>query len=266
MSPPGRPKGDCRAQHEGTPATREIHLLCAGAVQGLVEAVSPRWLARAGVALQARFGAVGAMQEALASGAPCDLLIVTEAMLGGLSDAGAIDAAAMAPVGRVRTGVAARAGAALPRVDSPESLKAALLAAPAVYLPDLEKSTAGAHLARVLDRLGVRDALMPRLAVFANGAAAMQALAELGAPGAIGCTQVTEILRTPGLALAGTLPEPLGLATVYCAGVATAARQPALATALMALLCGPRSATERRAAGFEPLDPDPSSLQSPHVA
>lgn len=234
--------------------SRELHVLCAGAVQGLVKAVQARFLEQTGAALEGRFGAVGAMKEALMNGARCDVLIVTDTMLRALSANGAIDAEPMAPIGRVRTGIAARAGDVSPRVDSAEALKAILLAAPALYLPDMEKSTAGAHLASVLDRLGIRDALAPRLAIFANGATAMAALAERGALGALGCTQVTEILYTPGLALAGALPEPFGLATVYSAGVSKTSNDPSLAASFIAMLCGPETATLRREGGFESVD------------
>ena len=235
--------------------SRELQVLCAGAVKGLVEAVKPRFLAQTGVALAGRFGAVGAMKEALMSGVPCDVLIVTEAMLRALRDNGAIDAEPLATIGRVHTGVAARAGEALPRIDSSDALKATLLAAPAVYLPDLEKSTAGAHVASVLERLGVRAALAPRLAIFANGATAMAALVESGAAGAIGCTQVTEILDTPGLALAGALPEPFDLATVYSAGISKTSYDPALAASFIAMLSGAGTAALRREGGFDSLDP-----------
>lgn len=230
---------------------RELHVLCAGAVQGLVKAVRARFLEQTGATVEGRFGAVGAMKEALMSGAPCDVLVVTDAMLRALSANGAIDAEPLASIGRVRTGVAARAGESLPRVDSAEHLKASLLAASALYLPDIEKSTAGAHVASMLDRLGIRDALAPKLAVFANGATAMAALAEDGAAGALGCTQVTEILYTSGLALAAALPEPFGLATVYSAGVSKTSNDPALAASFIAMLCGPETAALRREAGFE---------------
>jgi molybdate transport system substrate-binding protein len=231
----------------------ELQVLCAGAVQGLVKALQERFAAQTGTGLNGRYGAVGAMKEALMSGVPCDVLIVTDAMLHALQGNGAIEAEPLAPIGRVRTGVAARIGEPLPRVDSAEALQAALLAAPAIYLPDIERSTAGAHMASVLVRLALRETLAPRLAVFDNGAAAMAALAARGRRGAIGCTQVTEILYTPGLALAGALPPPFELSTVYSAGVSTTASDPALAATFVALLCGPESAALRRAGGFEAL-------------
>jgi molybdate transport system substrate-binding protein len=233
----------------------KLHVLCAGAVKGLVQAVEARFMAATGAEIDGRFGAVGAMKEALMSGAPCDVLIVTDAMLRALQGNGAIDAEASAPLGRVRTGVAVREGEAMPVIDSAEALKAALLAAPAIYLPDMEKSTAGTHVASVLDRLGVREAVAAKLEVFANGATAMTALANRGVAGSIGCTQITEILYTPFLALAGSLPEPFGLTTTYSAGASKTSNDPALAASFVALLCGPDTAALRRSGGFESPDP-----------
>ncbi len=235
--------------------SRALRVLCAGAAQGLVRAVQPRFVELFGAVIEGRFGAVGAMKEALMSGVPCDVLVVTDAMLRALCANGAIDAEPLSAIGQVRTGVAARAGEALPRIDSAEHLGSTLLAAPALYLPDIVKSTAGAHVAAMLDRLGLRDALAPRLAIFANGATAMAALAESGPAGALGCTQVTEILYTSGLALVGALPEPFGLATVYSAGVSKTANDPTLAASFIALLCGPGTAALRCAGGFESVDP-----------
>jgi len=239
--------------HVGATAPRTLKLLCAGAVKGLVEALRGRFHAASGASVEGRFGAVGAMREALLGGAPCDVMIVTGAMLAELRDRGTVASGSLVPIGEVRTGVAARHGEAVPRIDSADALKAALLAAPAIYLPDTLQSTAGKHVAAVLARLGIAAETGPRLSVHPNGATAMRALAEGGAAGALGCTQVTEILYTPGLTLAGPLPEPFGLATVYAAGVAGGATEPALATAFIELLAGDGAAAERRAGGFEPV-------------
>jgi molybdate transport system substrate-binding protein len=233
---------------------RTLHVLCAGAVKGLVNVLQARFMAQTGAEVDGRFGAVGAMKEALMSGAPCDVLIVTAAMLRALQDNGAIDGEPSAPVGPVRTGVAVREGEAIPAIDSAEALKRAFVAATAIYLPDTAKSTAGAHVAAVLDRLGLRETTASKLTIFANGATAMTALANRGAPGSIGCTQITEILYTPFLALAGALPDPFGLATMYSAGVSKTANDPTLAANFVALLCGPETAPLRRDAGFD-LDP-----------
>jgi len=234
------------------PAPRRLKLLCAGAVKGLVAALEARFLAASGAAIEGRFGAVGAMREALLGGAPCDVMIVTAAMLAELHEQGAVAQHPFAAIGHVRTGVAARSGENVPSIDSAAALKAALRDSPALYLPDTVQSTAGKHVVAVLKRLGIAAEIAPRLSVHPNGATAMRALAESGPPGALGCTQVTEILYTPGLSLAGPLPEPFGLSTIYAAGTARGAAEPALAEAFIELLVGASSAAERRAGGFEP--------------
>ena len=134
--------------HGGATAARPLKLLCAGAVKGLVEALQARFLAAGGATVEGRFGAVGAMRESLLGGAPCDVMIVTEAMLAELRDRGAVAERPFVPIGEVRTGVAARLGEAVPRIDSADTLKAALRAAPAIYLPDTAQSTAGRHVPR----------------------------------------------------------------------------------------------------------------------
>ena len=78
-------------------------------------------------------------------------------------------------------------------IDSPATLESTLLAAEAVYLPDAERSTAGAHFVAELERLAIRARLAPRLRMYPNGGAAMRELAAASEPTAIGCTQATEI-------------------------------------------------------------------------
>jgi molybdate transport system substrate-binding protein len=233
-----------------TPTRDTLHVLCAGAVQGIVKALHARFERESGATLAARFGAVGAMKEALLAGEPCDVMIVTDAMVVALQSAGKLGIRPRAPLGRVRTGLAVRSGAAVPEIATPEALKTCLRAASAVYFPDPQRSTAGIHFASVLDRLGLAEELAPRLHTFPNGATAMRELAA-SAPGAIGCTQITEILYTPGIALVGPLPDEFELATVYTAAVTARAAQPVLAQRFIDLLAGPATRAMRAEGGFE---------------
>ena len=227
-----------------------VTILCAGAVQGIVKALQARFERETGATLQMRFGAVGAMKEALLAGEPCDVMIVTDAMVIALQSAGDLGIKPRAPLGRVRTGIAVRSGEALPGIASPEQLKAALLAASAVYFPDPQRATAGIHFASVLAQLRIADDLAARSRTFPNGATAMRELAASG-PGAIGCTQITEILYTPGIALVGPLPDAFELATVYTAALAAHAAQAMLAQRFIDLLAGPATRAMRAEGGFE---------------
>ena len=227
-----------------------LHLLCAGAAQGLVKALQPQFEADTGATLQARFGAVGAMREALLAGEPCDVMIVTDAMIDALCNDGRLQADTRAALGRVRTGIAVQSGKLHPIVDTPDALKAALLASSAIYFPDAVRSTAGIHFARVMAQLGVLDTLQPRLRTYPAGAIAMREMAAASGPGLIGCTQVTEINYTPGVELVAALPSEFELATVYSAAAASASDL-ALAQRFINLVSGAGSQALRGAGGFE---------------
>lgn len=228
-----------------------LNLLCAGAAQGLVKALQQRFSARTGATLQARFGAVGAMKEALLAGEPCDVMIVTAAMIDGLVDEGRLRPEGRADLGRVRTGIAVQAGAPHPDVATAAALKAALLASRAVYFPDPVRATAGIHFAKVLGQLGILEQMQPRFRTYPAGAIAMRELAAAQEDGLIGCTQATEIKYTEGVEFVGMLPPEFELATVYTAAVAAGTAQAALAQAFIALLAGAEAQAVRAAGGFE---------------
>ena len=235
----------------GHPIPARLSLLCAGAAQGLVKALQPGFEAEHGTVLHARFGAVGAMREALLGGEPCDVLVVTGRIVEELTASGELRETPRGELGLVRTGVAVKEGEPQPLVDTPEQLRQALLGSSAVYFPDPERATAGIHFAGVLRRLGLHEALAPRFATFPNGATAMRALAEAREAAPLGCTQVTEILDTPGVHLVGALPPAFELVTVYTAAPTRAAADPALARRFIEWLAGPASRALRRARGFE---------------
>lgn len=147
--------------------------------------------------------------------------------------------------------IAVKVGEPVPPVDSPAALKAALLAAQGIYFPDPVKATVGIHFMNVLKGLGIDAIMAARLRPFPIGNIAMRELSQAKESGLIGCTQVTEILYTPGVQLVAPLPKEFELATVYTAAVCTQTDQPQAATMLIDLLVSPQAAELRRAGGFE---------------
>lgn len=228
-----------------------LHILSGGAAAGLVRKLQPAFEARHGCRIEATFGAVGLMKDKLLAGEPCDVLILTDALIAELAGQARAVGASARPVGAVKTGLARRQDAAPVEVDSPNALKELLERAGAIYFPDPAKATAGIHFMKVLGALGLVVPLATRLRTFPNGAAAMAALAQAPEPEAVGCTQVTEILYTPGVQLSGLLPPPYELSTTYTAAVGAQAQQPELAARLVEALAAPQAADLRRECGFE---------------
>lgn len=230
-----------------------LHLLSGGAAKGLVTAVQDRFSRETGMAIDGRFDAVGKMKDQLLAGAPCDVVILTSALITQLTESCDVTAGSARPLGLVKTGIAVKQGASVQSLATVAELRKALLGAGAIYFPDPEKATAGIHFMKVMHLLGVDKEMAGRLHPHPNGAAAMQALAQSSEPKAIGCTQVTEILFAPGVQLAANLPTEFELATVYTAAVSSRAGQPRAAAALIDMLTSDEAAGLRSAGGFEPL-------------
>lgn len=229
----------------------DLHILSGGAASGVVKGLQEAFGARTGAQLQGTYGAVGVMKEKLLAGAPCDVLILTGALIAELEKDGHVLPGSAAPLGRVKTGVAVKAGEAQPDVSSADGLREALLRARGIYFPDPQRATAGIHFINVVKRLGILERVEQALRPFPNGATAMAEMARADEPGLIGCTQVTEILYTPGVNLVAALPKEFELATVYTAAVCKASAYPELARDLVAVLSGEGSAELRKRGGFE---------------
>ena len=226
-----------------------MNILSAGAAKGLLHTIA----ASEGLELQGEFGAVGAIRQRLQAGTPCDLIILTAAMIAELAASGEVDAASVVALGRVHTGVALLKAAPLTKVDDVESLQQLLTLATKLYFPDPSRATAGIHFMKVLAALGLAASHRERFATYPNGATAMRAMADTGDVGAVGITQCSEILYTLGVRYAGALPSPFELATVYSAAITNRAENVDEATRLLMALSSVTSEITRVSAGFEPL-------------
>jgi molybdate transport system substrate-binding protein len=227
----------------------DLNILSGGAAQGLVQRLAPEFKTLTGANISGDFGAVGAMAAKLRGGTPADMVILTDALVKELVQQRLVETEAFA-VGSVATSVAVRSSDPVVAVKNADDLREVLLAADEIYAPDMEKSTAGIHVANVLVKLGISEEVAPRLKVFPNGATAMRHLSASGAKRAIGCTQSTEILNTPGVLLVGPLPQGYDLATTYTAAVTSNASDAGLARQLIDLLVDPRHRELREKLGF----------------
>lgn len=229
----------------------DLNVLSAGASKGLVESLEPQFSAETGVAIHGTFRAVGAIKERALAGEPCDVIILTAAMIDELARFGRVVPETVAVLGRVRTAIAVREGDVPPDISSREALRKLIVGSAAIYVPDIERSTAGIHVLKVLHALGIYEAILPRLRSYPNGAMAMRELARSAEARVVGCTQVTEIKYTPGVALVGPLPAEFELATAYSVGVYFKAHQPELARRFVELLSGAATRDVRLNGGFE---------------
>jgi molybdate transport system substrate-binding protein len=229
---------------------KNLNILSGGAAQGLVASLASAFKSKTGFDIAGEYGAVGAMADKLRNGVPTDIVILTAALVAKLEDEKLVIPASITDVGLVETAVAVRAGDPKVDVGDAASLRAALLAADAIFVPDIKASTAGIHVAKVLVQLGIADDVAERLKIYPNGATAMRHLATSDAARPIGCTQSTEIIATEGIVLSGPLPPGCELKTMYTAGVTAQAANAEVARALIELLIGVDARDLRSRAGF----------------
>jgi molybdate transport system substrate-binding protein len=227
-----------------------LSILSGGAAQGLVGSLAARFKEQSRLDISGDFGAVGAMADKLRSGTPADILILTSALIATLVKENLADGASVKDIGKVETALAVRDADLLVAAPDAASLRAAFLAADAIFVPDTKASTAGIHVAKVFAQLGIADDVESRLKIFPNGATAMRHMAESDAKRPIGCTQATEIIATRGIKLSGALPKGCDLATTYTAAITTHAAHAREAQVLIDLLISKDQQTERAQAGF----------------
>jgi molybdate transport system substrate-binding protein len=227
-----------------------LHIISAGAAQSVVQQAIEAWQRERRGEIVASYGAVGAQKKQLLDGAAADIVLLTAAMIDELIASGHVVAGTRSDLGAVVGGIAVPAGARHPDVATEQDLSSALCEAAAVYLPDPAIATAGAQFVRMCEKLGIAAAVTPKLRTFPNGFAAMTRMAQERAPGAIGCTQITEIEWVQGVDLVAPLPRPLQVPTTYSLGMATRSADPATARAFAQRLTGTDAAALLSAAGF----------------
>ena len=195
-------------------AARPLRRRRAGARQGAARA---KVAAELGARVEGRFGAVGAMKEALLAGEPCDVMILTDAMIDDARrNRRAATAARGRPLGRVRTGVAVRSGtrrarrrhAGRPARGAARGRRASTSPTRCAPPPGSTSPTCCASSACTI-------AWRRAFATFPNGATAMRELAASTDDAADRLHPGHRDPRTPtACELAGALPREFELATV----------------------------------------------------
>ncbi len=144
--------------------------------------------------------------------------------------------------------MAVRAGAPKPDISSPAALKRALLQAKSIAYSD---SASGVYVSTELfQRLGIADQVKGKSRMIpAEPVGAVVARGEAE----IGFQQMSELLPVAGIDLVGPLPSEVQKITVFSAGVATSAKEPQAARALIRFLASPEAAPAISKTGLEPM-------------
>lgn len=199
------------------------------------------------------YGAPGPM-KARAEAEPVDLVVLPGSAIDDLIKSGKIVADSKVILARSGMGVGVRAGAPKPDISTPEAFKRALLAAKSVsYSDPAIGSPSGAHVAKMLERLGIVEEMKAKSKLYSGPGYHT----ELVAKGEIefSMAQISEILPVQGAELAGPLPGDLQLTTVYQIGIGTGTKDQAAVKQFITFMKSPAAAAVIKAKGMEPAAP-----------
>jgi molybdate transport system substrate-binding protein len=233
----------------GAALAADVTVLSAAAVQVPVTELAAQFEKATGNHVIFEFSTAGGVENKVRGGAHPDLVINAAERLQGLAAAGLVGPAPARTLGVVRMGVAVRKGGKAPDLGSTAAFRASLLNAESIAYGDPARgATTGIHFAKMLDKLGIKDAVSGKSLLAANGLEVMKLVAEGKAE--IGVTQISEILHVKGDTLVGPLPAELQLASNY--SVALGSTSPKAAAAQFAdLLVSEEGRARFRHAGFD---------------
>jgi molybdate transport system substrate-binding protein len=224
-----------------------VDVLCTLGVRSVLIDIAKPFAEAESVEFSARYQSTIGLMQRIENGESADVAIITDVAIETLIAEGKILPDSRRDLAAAGVGLAVRTGAARPDIGTPEALKKALLAAKSITYTVTGAS--GIHFADIIARLGIADAVKAK-AIIRDGLAG-----ELAASGEVelAVQQISELMQVDGIDIIGPLPQALQKATVFTAGIFSAARHPREAAALIAFLSSPATAALIKARGLEPL-------------
>lgn len=225
----------------------EVQVLGGGAVAAPLKALAARFESETGHKLVFRLGTTPELIQLATKGGPFDLAVVPREVF---RDAGALaefDPAPPTDIARVGLGMAVRAGASKPDIGTSDALRQALLKAQSIAT--IPASAAGAQVLRAFDKLGVADAVKPKIK--AQGAPAQLVQAVANGDAEVGVFLIN-VLTAPGLDVVGPFPPDVQQEVVFAGAIARNPQQAEAAKAFITYLKSPAAAAIIKANGMTP--------------
>ena len=226
----------------------DVTIYAAAAVKAPLTALAGDYEKKTGNKVTLIFDTAGTTARRFRS-TPTTLLITDVSLIREAENKGTLREGASAPLGSTMAAVAVPPKSAKPDVSTPEKLKAVLLGAKRIAVSDPARgATVGTHFMKVIDALGIKDQLMPKITFANDGVATMRLVIDEGVD--IGVSQSSEILQSSPDSLVGPFPGEFALSTNFSLwhrdDVSSAIKD------LVALLTGPAGRERLAAEGITP--------------
>ena len=228
----------------------EIHVMSGGAPKEVFALLTPKFEQRTGNKVKFTYAVITALRERLAAGEKADALVLPAPELDKLEKDGKVRADGRAVFGTVGISVAVKEGAPRPDISTKEKFREAMLAARSVVHATPGKTPSGTHMGRVMEQLGIADAMAKKVIHKPALDGGVQLITEGEAD--IGIYPASEVAGVKGLTIVGSLPAGIDFEIVYGAAATADSAAPSAAAAFIAFMAAPENRSVWKEAGFEP--------------
>jgi molybdate transport system substrate-binding protein len=224
----------------------EITVLAGMGVVSAIRDLAPAFEQKTGHKVIISQEQIPTMNEKIGSGAAADVAAIAPYAAEEWTGKGKLLAGTATNFAQAGVGVAVKAGAPKPDISNAAAFKAAMLNAKSI---GYSRGGSGGIAARVMEKLGIADALMPRTQ-FIDG----RPVAEDVAKGLveIGLQQINVIVPVEGIDYVGPLPPDLQDTVKFTGAVLTSSKQPEAAKAFLAFIASPEAAPLIKKSAMEP--------------
>jgi len=222
----------------------DITLLASNAINVILDELVPQFERANKHRVKMRLGVASTLRKNIEAGAAFDVAILVGG-IEGLVTRGTIARDSSRALGRSGYGVAVRAGAPKPDISTRAAFTETMLHARSVGYT--EGGGSGTYFIHLLERLGIAEAMKPKL----RGGINMQAAVARGEV-EMTVNGIVPILRAPGIELVGPLPPELQSYSTFTIGISPGSKQREAALALIQFLTSPAAIETFAKHGVEP--------------
>jgi molybdate transport system substrate-binding protein len=230
-------------------AQSEVAVIAPGSSRPVIQPLAMAIESKTGNKVKASFALAGPLKQQVLQGDMFDVAVLQPPFDDVLAS-GNLVAKSETPLARLSVGLAVRKGSQKPDISTPESLKAALLAAKSIAYPNpAGGAAAGVSFNETLKKLGITDQVQSKVQLVQGGPAGTALVAKGDAE--IALAFMTE-LTDPGIDVVGPLPQAVSAPTRYVAFVSAHAKNAAAAQEVIEYLGSAAASPVYRQYGMQP--------------
>ena len=223
-----------------------LKLISSMATRQLLADLAEQWQRMSGVKVAIEsVGGVDAAKRVVA-GEAFDGVVLASDAIDKLMAGGHVLAGSRIDLVRSSVAVAVIAGTAVPDISSEDTLRSAIVAAPAI---GYSTGPSGVALVKLFEKWGIWGYLQNRIVQAPPGVP----VGTLVARGEVtlGFQQLSELMHLDGITVVGTLPEAVSITTIFSAGVCAASKQQDSLAELFAFIISDKTMAAKRLHGMD---------------